>query len=359
MSIQLSVIIPVYNCEEFINRCVESVIAQTIFEMEIVLVDDGSTDKSGEICNFYQEKDSRVLTIHKPNGGVSSARNRGLDIAKGKYIWFIDGDDYIEPDCVRVLLNVANKNELDLLQFGWNIFENGRKVVSRRLSETSVMSFNSYVRDNCFYGTGSQSFIRRELISSHNRFVEGLKIGEDGLFFLELFSNIKRAQKINFKVYNYCQNTNSITYNIPFLDCLEVAKKASSMNMTVEFKQYQMNFVAFYSSLSLYSLEYNKDVLYDYYSHCNSSTRSLFFSKLLQHLISYNYGVLRVKKIRSNRILSVNKIKWFFKINSMMHSGLDIQYRLLIFIFEVLPTAILDIVFQGVAMFYKLFFLSK
>ncbi|HJA50079.1 MAG TPA: glycosyltransferase, partial [Candidatus Fusicatenibacter intestinipullorum] len=93
--VKISVIIPVYNVEKYLKRCLDSVINQTYKNLEIILIDDGSTDNSGKICDEYAQKDERIIVIHKENGGVSSARNKGLDICIGDYISFIDSDDWI------------------------------------------------------------------------------------------------------------------------------------------------------------------------------------------------------------------------------------------------------------------------
>lgn len=93
----LSIIVPVYKVEPYLHRCVDSILAQTFTDFELILVDDGSPDNCGAICDEYAAKDSRILVIHKENGGLSDARNAGLDIAKGEYIGFVDSDDYISP----------------------------------------------------------------------------------------------------------------------------------------------------------------------------------------------------------------------------------------------------------------------
>ena len=114
----LSVIIPVYNVEKYLGKCVDSVLAQDIADMEVILVDDGSPDNSGAICDEYAEKDARVKVIHKENEGLSSARNAGLDIARGKYITFVDSDDYVLPNTYCPNLEyIENHPEVDCLQF--------------------------------------------------------------------------------------------------------------------------------------------------------------------------------------------------------------------------------------------------
>lgn len=100
----VSVIIPVYNVEPYLRRCIDSVINQTYTTLEIILVDDGSLDKSGAICEDYANADSRIKVIHKLNGGLSDARNAGIDIASGTYLMFVDSDDWIRKDCVALLV---------------------------------------------------------------------------------------------------------------------------------------------------------------------------------------------------------------------------------------------------------------
>lgn len=105
----ISVIVPIYKVEQYLNRCVQSIVDQTYKNLEIILVDDGSPDNSPAMCDAWAEKDDRVQVVHKKNGGVSSARNAGLDAANGAYIGFVDGDDYIEPDMYAQLLQAIQK----------------------------------------------------------------------------------------------------------------------------------------------------------------------------------------------------------------------------------------------------------
>src|SRR5690554_2572883 len=114
----LSVIIPIYNAEEFLVRCLNSVVNQTYQELEIILINDGSTDNSRSICEEYARIDSRILLLNKKNGGQSSARNAGLDIARGDYITFVDSDDYIDSDTYAVNMDYLIKNKhIEILQF--------------------------------------------------------------------------------------------------------------------------------------------------------------------------------------------------------------------------------------------------
>ena len=111
----VSVIVPIYKVEKYLNKCVDSIINQSYKNLEIILVDDGSPDKCGEICDKYAEKDSRVKVIHKENGGLSDARNAGIDIAKGDYLLFVDSDDWITSNICEVLIKNANDNLSDII----------------------------------------------------------------------------------------------------------------------------------------------------------------------------------------------------------------------------------------------------
>lgn len=111
---KVSVIIPVYNNEKYLNQCVESVLKQTYTNLEIILIDDGSTDRTPEICEHLREQDPRIRVFHKENGGIGSSRNSGLTLASGDYILFVDSDDWIEPDCIKTLYNQLKTNNADI-----------------------------------------------------------------------------------------------------------------------------------------------------------------------------------------------------------------------------------------------------
>lgn len=125
---EVSVIVPVYNVEQYLCRCIDSILAQTFCDIEVILIDDGSKDTSGSICDRYAKKDSRVTVIHKENEGVSVARNCGLAIAKGKYIMFCDSDDYVETTWVEKLHYVINSNDVSIAICLWNNIQNDKCV---------------------------------------------------------------------------------------------------------------------------------------------------------------------------------------------------------------------------------------
>lgn len=121
--IKISVIIPVYNAEKTLKKCLDSILNQSLKEIEIILINDGSKDKSDGICQNYVKKDTRILYINKSNEGCSITRNLGIDIAKGKYITFVDSDDYLEKEMYKSMYNIAKKDNSDIVVCGFNILD--------------------------------------------------------------------------------------------------------------------------------------------------------------------------------------------------------------------------------------------
>lgn len=120
--VKISVVIPVYNVEKYLCECIDSVLSQSYRNFEMILVDDGATDHSGEICDTYKYQDSRIRVIHQPNGGLSAARNMGLKNATGEYVYFLDSDDYIVPETFSKLMSVVQKNRADIVFFDADVF---------------------------------------------------------------------------------------------------------------------------------------------------------------------------------------------------------------------------------------------
>lgn len=127
----VSVIVPVYKVEQYLEKCVKSIQNQTYQNLEIILVDDGSPDKCGKMCDAFAKKDERIRVIHKPNGGLSDARNAGVPLATGKYLLFVDSDDYIELSLIEKAVNVAEKNSCDIVLFDHFHVENGEPEIRR------------------------------------------------------------------------------------------------------------------------------------------------------------------------------------------------------------------------------------
>ena len=148
----ISVIMPVYNVEEFVGKTIESVLNQTLKNIEFYAVDDGSTDDSGKICDEYAKKDKRLIVIHKKNGGAPEARNVAIDKAKGKYLYFIDSDDWIESDYLEKMYNLAEKNNADLVVTGFlmEYYQNGKEVTYNTKCENKIYKNQNDFRLNAY-----------------------------------------------------------------------------------------------------------------------------------------------------------------------------------------------------------------
>lgn len=209
----ISIIIPVYNVENHLKQCIESVINQTYKELEIIIIDDGSKDSSGKICDEYAEKDKRIKVIHKENGGISKARNTGLDIATGKYIMFIDSDDFFEENTCELLYNeIENKNadyvignyrhtSHDSKNWSYPLFNvediDSNFKVSIKDYKKSIYVLNSVIWNKIY---------KRDFIEEHNlRFIEGV-MAEDAIFAIYFYTNSDNGYYIKDVIYNYRQN---------------------------------------------------------------------------------------------------------------------------------------------------------
>ena len=207
---KISVIMPVYNAEKFINEAIDSVLNQTYKNLEIILVDDGSKDSSGKICDEYKEKDNRIIVIHKENGSSSSARNAGLDIATGKYIMFIDADDFYEKNSCEVLYNEIKSKDADYV-IGNYIHTNyeGKKWEKPVYdSENFKLSITDYKKS--FFVMNSviwNKIYKREFIENHKlRYILESDIAEDAVFATYCYVHSDKGYYINDVVYNYRQN---------------------------------------------------------------------------------------------------------------------------------------------------------
>ncbi|MBQ3502131.1 MAG: glycosyltransferase [Clostridia bacterium] len=225
---KVSVIVPVYKVEEYLDRCVESIVKQTYKNLEIILVDDGSPDNCPKMCDDWAKKDDRIKVIHKENGGLSDARNAGLDVATGEYISFIDSDDFIHETMIEKLLNSAIENDSDIVKCMLsNIDENGNIEDMVELNLDKVDSKNifyyytvddGYKQDNKIYTQYVSNSVCTSLYSSAllkgKRFVKDM-FSEDLIFNCDVINEDCKISVVNENLYYYFYRTGSImhTYN--------------------------------------------------------------------------------------------------------------------------------------------------
>lgn len=212
--IKVSVIVPVYNVREYLERCVDSIINQSVKEIEIILVDDGSTDGSGDLCETLAKKDHRIKVIHQENQGLGPARNSGLDVAKGQYVSFIDSDDWIELNTYEILLDIIGKNECQIVTCGRKIVDDNGCVTKVYCNDSEKILFNEEIIEHYLLqldmnmSACDKLFYRR--LFSDIRFPENY-VSED---YVPIYNALKKVNKIVLSgkpLYNYYYRSGSLS----------------------------------------------------------------------------------------------------------------------------------------------------
>ena len=193
----ISIIVPIYNAEKHLHRCIDSILAQTFTDFELLLIDDGSTDSSGAICDEYAQKDSRIRVFHKVNGGVSSARNLGLDNAGGEWITFVDADDSIKPEYLRNLLGHTHTGADLIFSYAEFNYANGDKQKESYPKQiiTDENFHIAFTEHELNWHTSPWSKLFKAELCSKQRFMLGMPIGEDLVF---LYAYMQKCNKIFF-----------------------------------------------------------------------------------------------------------------------------------------------------------------
>ena len=209
---KISVIIPIYNSSNYLHQCIDSVLKQHYEDFEVLLINDGSKDNSGIICDEYAAKDTRIRVFHKQNGGVSSARNLGLDYAKGTWITFIDSDDFIEQnffDSVNIITLIA-----DVIFTGIDKYYDNQRTSSLRFENKTLVIedfFENYFLFPHFAGPVGKFFKKQIIEKHHIRFDERLQNGEDGLFNFHYLVKIQYVTLESTPIYIYQNRDNSLS----------------------------------------------------------------------------------------------------------------------------------------------------
>lgn len=234
--IKISVIVPVYNAGTALNRCISSITSQSLKDFELILVNDGSSDNSGDICRTFAAADNRIKYIEKENGGAATARNLGMDTAKGKYICFVDGDDYVDSDMLEFFYDTAKKNGADIVQCGY-IMENGSSVSVISAADGVVVGSEINTRivelksKNLIDSPCNKAYRRDFLVNSGVRMPEH-EAFEDTDFNLRLLTFSPKLVICNKCFYHYVLHMGSVTrkYNP---DKLEIMKRRAALLKSV------------------------------------------------------------------------------------------------------------------------------
>ena len=221
----VSVIIPIYNVEKYLRACVDSVIGQTYQDLQIILVDDGSTDSSGGICDEYSGKDSRIQVIHKKNGGLSDARNAGLAVAKGEFVLYLDSDDYLVPMAIEILMEKQWKTDADIVLGNFYYTFPDHEYPASAWQQIDMLLDNIQAMKALIDGRIETfawgKLIRREILMEHP-FPKG-KVFEDHFWTHFVFADAQKVALLAQPLVHYRQRSNSISFSFDLkrLDMLE------------------------------------------------------------------------------------------------------------------------------------------
>ena len=210
----VSVIIPAYNIEDYIGRCLDSIISQTYKNLEIIVVDDGSRDHTGEILDNYAKKDRRIKVIHKENGGVSSARNKGIEAAEGDYIGFIDGDDLIESEMYKTLVDLLEEENADIAHCGYQMVFPDRIDYYHNTGKKKIQTTEEGLKDLLsgeMIEPGLVNKIYKKELIKNCRLDETVKINEDLLMNYQLFKLSQKSVYYDITPYSYMIRSSSAT----------------------------------------------------------------------------------------------------------------------------------------------------
>ena len=315
----ISVIIPVYNPGKHLVKCMESIINQTHKNLEIILIDDGSSDGSSAVCDEYATKDSRIISIHQQNSGVSKARNRGLEIATGDYLHFPDSDDYIEPDTYEYLLNIIDEYQCDAVAFEHFVTYPDKEIIHKR-NDNCYGLFDS-VNTQKQLVTGCQfccnKLYKKELVEGI-RFRDDILRGEDTLFAAQVLKNANSVWFDKRPLYHYVQSEESACRGV---------FRPSQFTVLMLYDAYRKIYTEQYKCVWPYFLLYMQDVLislyYDIWSDVNSKKyrkeKKEFYNAICKYYSEIKKAGIISKKQQLKFILFKMSPQMFCKIHKLIH----------------------------------------
>lgn len=306
---RISIIVPVYKVEAYLQRCVDSILAQTYQNFELILVDDGSPDNCGNMCDEYAKIDNRVKVIHKQNGGLSSARNAGLDIACGEYIGFVDSDDWITMDMFEYLMDLTDDYKSEITSISY-ILSNGKTIFKQPNIKVKVYNRKQSLRYYMAEGMSKRiadypvciKLYKKELFDDV-RFPQGQFYEDVATNFL-LIQKVSKYVKSNKICYYYYQNGTSITrdgFKIKDIDLIKVGKQLVSL-ATVENDEYLLKLAKMKRARSYFSL-LSKIAAYGFAEELKNENEII---SELTYELRKNYWLLMKSPMPLNRKLVLN-----------------------------------------------------
>lgn len=338
---KVSIIVPVYNAEKYLNQCIESIIKQTEKDFELILINDGSKDTSLKICKEYEKKDYRIKVYDKPNGGVSSARNLGIEKSSGEWINFIDPDDWIEENMLETALNKAEENNVDVIQ--WNHYYNKseqqikrKNIYNGNINDMSILQLGilspTYIETELKMHFGAirgvwGKLYRSSIIKENNiLFNEKIYMFEDGIFNLYVFEHSKKVYFINEFLQHYRRENTSVTLSFKE-DCLGINEFIIEDMKDFRNKKNQDNRYNIAFNLVIFELLTSTFNRYFFHKDNFMKKREKY---LLLHKTCYNANYINSIRNSNNKYLNSKKIiiKLLIKFRlyqfiSLIYSNLD------------------------------------
>lgn len=298
----VSVIVPIYNVEDYLARCVDSIIGQSYKNLEIILVDDGSTDNSRLLVDQYKEKDSRIISVHKNNGGLSSARNEGLKIANGYYVCFIDSDDFISDHFIENLYTVIIVNNCDIAFCNYFSFSNENEIrysnhISNHVYNNRKEIMNNFFNKNCGYSVVAWNKLYKKSLFNDINYPEEL-IYEDEATTYKLFYKSNKIVFHDEVLYFYFQRAESITNsnlkakNISVIDRLSEIVQFYNQNLDYEFERKAK--IRLLKNCSIYVFRAKKESGISFFKSPSSGVAKDFYDKYLYYLNEYKYSKQKI-----------------------------------------------------------------
>ena len=312
MEVIISVIVPVYNVEKYLKRCVDSILSQTFTDFELILVDDGSPDNCGKICDDYAMKDNRVKVIHKENTGVSDSRNKGLDIANGQYITFCDSDDYVDNDWLEHLYSGMLHYDVDSYSMNFRCVNEDKDIISssefaEKFSEvTSDEELVQYLLfdilgGGCGWAIWTRLF-KRSIIEKYSiRFCQTCgSYAEDLAFVLEYTTNCHRLYTDAYCGYNYYQRENSLTHTDEYVVKLNEVSEVAHHFINFLSRNYHKRFEKYFAVIffRIMRTEYfkllNSNSLLTLPNEVNKIENQKWYSKMNQKTIQSYFMIKKI-----------------------------------------------------------------
>lgn len=303
---KLSLIVPVYNVEQYLPKCVDSLLNQDLplEDYEIILVDDGSPDCCGTICDKYAASYSNIKVVHRENGGLSAARNSGIEVARGEYVQFVDSDDYLEPNVLKTLVNKMETDDLDVLRFNYQNVKEWNQVFEPNKISKPFVDYRDEVCDGLTFlterlGTACyavQFMIRKDLLNGVG-FKEGIYF-EDMVWTPKMLLKAKRVTSTDLMVYNYLVRQGSITKSV---DEKKKRKVLDDRLLVMDLLQQQMKSVDdkrwFEGMIAQMTISIIGDISKNYYGE-RKSLLKILKAKNVFPLSTYHITNIAKRKIR-------------------------------------------------------------